>query len=208
MSISAWLQLVGWRDREVALLVAGPVGQVGAGVGTRVPDPFLGVDEVVAALRVLVEADAVEDVELRLGAPVADVGDAGLGQVGLGLLGDVAGVARVALAGDRIDDVADQVQSRHLQDRIDCRAVRVGDQEHVALVDGLEAPDARTVEAHAVGEHVFLEPAERHAEVLPGAGEVNEAQVHHLDASRPCLLQHLGGARLGGTSYVYSHHAS
>ena len=45
----------------------------------------------------VVEAHVVEDEELGLGAEVGGVGDAGRRQVLLGLLGDVAGVAAVAL---------------------------------------------------------------------------------------------------------------
>ena len=53
------LQPVDRRDREVALLVTRPVAQVRApAVPPRVPDPFFGVDVVVALVRVLIEAHA------------------------------------------------------------------------------------------------------------------------------------------------------
>ena len=55
---------------------------------------------------VLPEPGRVEDVELGLGTPVGGVGDAGRLQVGLGLLGDVARVAVVGLAGQRVVDKA------------------------------------------------------------------------------------------------------
>ena len=87
------LQLVGRRHWEVALFVPGPEGEIGLGVLARVPDALLGVDEVVAAVRVLVETERVEDVELSLGAPIAHVGDAGAAQVLLRLPGDEACVA-------------------------------------------------------------------------------------------------------------------
>ena len=46
---------------------------------------------------VLLVADLVEDEELRLGPDVADVGDAGLAQIRLGLARDMARVAREVL---------------------------------------------------------------------------------------------------------------
>ncbi len=70
------LELVCRRHREVALFVPRPEGEVGFGVLAGVPDALFGVDVVVAAVRVLVEPQRIEEVELRLRSPVADVGDA------------------------------------------------------------------------------------------------------------------------------------
>ena len=72
---------------EVPLLVPELVAEVRPLLAAGVPGPFRRVDVVVAALGVLVEADVVEDVELRLRPPVADVGDPGALQVGFRLLG-------------------------------------------------------------------------------------------------------------------------
>ena len=70
------LQRVGWRYREVAFLVARLVAQIGAFLAA-VPDAFFGFDEVVAGVLVGVEADAVEDEELRLGAEIGGIADSG-----------------------------------------------------------------------------------------------------------------------------------
>ncbi len=199
------LELVRRRDGEVALLEAGPVGEVGGAVGARVPDALFGIDEVVAAEGVLVEPDRVEDVELGLRAPVADVGDTGLLEVGLRLLGDVAGVAAVGLAGDRVVHVADQVHGRDAQDGVDRGRVGVREQEHVALVDGLEPADAGPVEPEAFGERRLLELADRHAEVLPGADQVDEPDVDDLHAGLTGLGQHLDGTGSGLFADFYGH---
>ena len=61
------------------------------------------------------EAGAVEHEELGLGPEVGGVADAALLQVELGALRDVARIADVGLARDRIDDVADQHERRVLR---------------------------------------------------------------------------------------------
>ena len=76
------------------------------------------------------------------------------GQVGLGLLGDVARVAGVGLAGERVVDEEVQRQRLLAAERVDERRRRVGQQQHVRLVDLLEAADRRAVERETVGEDV------------------------------------------------------
>ena len=175
------LQLVSGRDREVALLVPRTVREVGRSVRAGVPDAFFRVDVVVAEVLRLIEAQRVEDVELDLRTPERRVGDAGRWEELFGLLRDVAGVARVRLARDRIEDVADQVERLHLEDRVDERRGRVRDQEHVALVDVLEPSDRRAIEPDAVAEEPLGELLDGDRKVLPRAGHVDEAQVDDLD---------------------------
>ena len=169
------------RHREVAFLVARLVAEVRLLVLAAVPEPLDGVEVVVAVVVRLIEPHVVEDEELRLGAEVRRVGDAGRLQVALRLRRDVARVAAVGLAGDRVPDVADQHQRRHRGERIEERAVRIGEQEHVALLDRLEPADRRAVEADALLEDVGRELLGRHCEVLPHAGQIDESQIDRLD---------------------------
>src|SRR5258708_11697772 len=92
-------------DREVALLVARLVAQVGPLRGllavpvrlvgaARLPLALARLDLVVPVVRAGVVADAVEDEELGLGPEVRDVADAALLQILLGLLRDEARIAR------------------------------------------------------------------------------------------------------------------
>ena len=84
----------------------------------------------------------------------------------------------------RVVDVAGERERRHLQHRIHERASTTsGQQQHVALVDRLEAADGRAVEAQPLAEHVLVQRRRRDGEVLPGAGQVAELHVHDLDAS-------------------------
>ena len=98
------------RNREVAFLVARLVAEVRAFHAARVPAPLDRIDVVVAFVLVLVEADVVEDEELRLRPEVGGVGDAQALQVVLRLAGDVPRIPGVVLARDRVADVADQDQ--------------------------------------------------------------------------------------------------
>ena len=192
------LQPVGRRHREVALLVARPVAQVGRAVRAGVPDAFFRIDVVVAFVRVLVEPHGVEDVELRLGPVVRRGGDARLHQVLLRLLRHIARVPRIPLEGHRIYDVARQREGRHVQAGIHERRIGIRHQQHVALVDRLKAPDGRAVEAEAFGEQLLRQLLQRDREMLPGAGKVGEPDVHHLHT---CFLRapnRVGGRRSCG----------
>ncbi len=152
------LVVVGGRDREVALLVAGLVAEVATALlGARVPRALDRVDEVVGGELVLVEADRVEDVELALRTPVRALRDAAAPQVRLGLAGDVARVAGVGLAGHRVADKAVEDQRGVLRERVEDRGGGVGEQEHVRLLDLLEATDRGAVEPEPLLERVLVE---------------------------------------------------
>src|SRR5206468_10474092 len=136
--------------REVTLLVARLVTEVrllGRPRLTGVPETRLRVDEVVATVVGLVEADRVEEEELQLGTDVDGIGETRLLEVRLGLLGDVARVARVPLARDRVLHVSDEDERGHGGERIHGGGRRVGYQEDGRFVDRLESSDRGTVEA-------------------------------------------------------------
>ena len=84
---------VGRGYREVAFLVARFVAEVRAFVAPRVPHPFRGLDVVISLMGILVEANAIEDEELRFRPEVRDIANAGALQVIFSLGRDVAGVA-------------------------------------------------------------------------------------------------------------------
>ena len=183
---------------------------------------LLGVDLVERRVRLLVEGDVVEDVELRLGTEVRQVRDAGGAQVLLRLHRHVARVARVRLTGDRVEHRADERDRRRLVERIEDRGGRVRQQQHVGLVDLLEAADGRPVEADPVGERLLVQAPQRHPHVLPRPGQVGELEVHHGRAVQlgegehvarlrgPVTCQHAGAERRGvvAVQQVSKGHAS
>src|SRR6202007_2862146 len=109
-----------------AALVARLVAEVAARLVTAgVPGALDRVDEVEAGGRAGLAPRGVEDVELRLGAEVRGVADPAAAQVVLGLAGDVARVARVRLAGQRVVHEEREVQRLGGTGRGDERGCRV-----------------------------------------------------------------------------------
>ena len=100
---------------------------------------------------------------------------------------DVARVAVVALAVGR-DDVADHPARLAVGEDPERR--RIGDRDHVGLLDRVEAGDRRAVEAHAVVERAF-DLARRDREALQVPLEVREPEQHVLDPALLDLLQHV-----------------
>ncbi len=114
-------------------------------------------------------------------------------EVLLRLLGDVARVAAVGLAGDRVLHEAVDVHRRVLAERVHDRGRRVGHQDHVGFLDLLEPADRGSVEAEAVDERVRFSSCEGTREVLHEAWQVAEPQVDELDALVLDLLQDVFG---------------
>ena len=111
------LVMIRRRNREVAFLVTRTVAEVVL-LAPRIPASFFGVDEVIARVGVGVEADVVEDEELRFGAEIGRIGKAAVLEVELGLLGNPARIAIVVLPRNRIDDVGRHDQRRHFGERV------------------------------------------------------------------------------------------
>ena len=163
------LIVVGGRDGEIAFLVTRPVSQVVL-LAPGIPAAFFRIDEVVAVLLGLIEADIVKNEELRLGAEVGGVGNAGVSEVSFRLLGDVARVFQVVLFGDRVDDVADHDQRRNIGEGIQHIPARVRDQQHVAFVDRGPAADAGTVHSESVLEGALIHFVDGIGDVMPMPG--------------------------------------
>ena len=179
-------QRIGRRDGEVAFLVPQLVAEVRAHafaeiVSAAIPLAFFAIEEVVAGVGRLVEADVVEDEELGFRTDEAGVGDAGALQVVDRLAGDVARIARVVFAGDRILHVADHAERGDFGERVDERGVGLRQEQHVAFVDRLPAADARAVEAEAFFEDFLFELADGNREVLPKSGEIHKPQIDGLN---------------------------
>jgi len=167
---------------EIPLFVAGLVTQVRVLHSPAVPDSFGGIDEVIAELGGVVEADVVEDEKLRLGADKGRIPDARELQVGFGLLGDVAGISRVFFLGHGIHHVADHGEGGNRHEGVQGRRGRIGEDQHVTGMNGLPASNARPVEPVPVLEVRFAQLRDGIAEMLPCADKVHEFEIHHLGA--------------------------
>ena len=129
----------------------------------------------------LAEAYVVQDEELRLWPEVGGVADTSGLEVRLGLLRYVSGIAGIRFACHGILDVANKDQCRCRAERVDERGGGVRHQQHVTFLNFLEPADTRTVKPDALLEGVLGELLSRHREVLPQAGQVDEAQIDGLD---------------------------
>ncbi len=187
------VQRVVRRGREVALLLADRVPEPGL---AGVPVALGRVERVVGVIRAQVVRDLVQDEELALRPHVGGVGDARLGQIRLRAAGDDAWVARVALAGDRVGDLADQRERGRLGERVEDRARRVGHEQHVRLRDALPASDRGAVEPEALVEGRLVECPQRQRHVLPATEQVAELEVDELRLGLAGPLERL--ARGGG----------
>ena len=133
------------RYREVAFFVPGLIAKIGSFFPAGVPDAFNRIDVIIAFVRILVETDFVKDEEFRLRPEIRHFAEpAGL-DVGFGLLGDAARVARVRLSGDRIHDIAEQAERRPFVERVHNRCAGVGHDQHVRGVNRLPAANRRAV---------------------------------------------------------------
>src|SRR5262249_20447197 len=94
-----------------------------------------------------------------------------------GFLGDVAWVTGVVLTCDWVHDVTDHHQSGIFQKRINLRRVGIGDDEHIARIDGLPTTDTGAIKAMPIREQPLSEFPDRDAEMLPQTWKVHKPQV-------------------------------
>ena len=173
------LEMIDGRGGEVAFLEARAIAQVVL-VAAAVPASFVRIDVEEAVLRRGIEANAIEDEELRFGAEESLVGDASLFQVRLGADGDLPGIARVGLVRDGVADVADQHQRGRVAERIHEGGVGIGHQQHVRFVDRLPPADGTAVKAESILEGALFQFADGITHVLPQAGKIGESQIENF----------------------------
>ena len=178
---------IGRRHREVAFLVADLSAQVDA-VLPHVPHAFLGIDVVIAAMARLVVPRMIKNEEFGFGPPVRGVADLGALEIFLRLLRDVARIALIGLARDRIDHIADQAERRHERERVQAGRGRVRHHQHVAVIDRFPSADGRTVQPGTILEQVFRQFVGRNREMLPRPDQIDELQVHDLHPVLFCKL--------------------
>ena len=135
-------QMIVGRHWKVATLVTDLMAQVGTLILATIPFSFDAVQVEKSTLGRLVESHIVKNEKLCFGTEKRRVGDAGALQISNRFSCDVSRVATVILAGDRILDIADEIHRRQLREGILPSRLRLGHDQHVALVDAL--PTANT----------------------------------------------------------------
>ena len=110
------------------------------------------------------------------------------------LLRHKARIARVRLARHRIAHVTGETDGGYVGKRVkECR-FRIGNRQHVRLVDGLETTDARSVEADTVLKNLFAELVRRNREMLPQSGHIAELEIDDLDLVVLCEFHNIAGS--------------
>ena len=173
------VQRVNRRHGEVAALHARAVARIAFfELVVRGPGGLLGGNLAGGAAHIDLPLDVVEDEELGLGAKKGGVADTGGLEVGLGALGNRAGVAIVALHGHGLHHVAAQDDSGVVGKGVQHRGAVVGHQHHVGVVDAFPAGDGRAVEHLAAFKKLFFYFLGRDGDVLLLAAGIGEAQVN------------------------------
>ena len=149
--------------------------------GTRVPWGFVFIDYEKRAGHVIAPLHIVKNEELGLWSEISGVAHARGFEVGLGALGDGAGIAVVGFAVTGLEHIAGQHQGGLLEERVDEGRVGIRHQQHVGGFNALPTGDGGSVKGVAIGELVFVEGRQRHADVLLFATGIGETEVDELD---------------------------
>ncbi len=183
-------QRVGRRHREVTFLVANFVAQVRTLDAAPVPFPFNAIEVVVAFVRSVVEPHIVEDEKFGFRANEAGIRNAGALQIVHRFAGHVARIARVIFARDRVLNIAHHHQRRDGGKRIEECSLGLRHDEHVALVNGLPAADARAVKTEPVFEHFLVELVDGDGKMLPQPRKIHKPQIDRLNILFAAQCQH------------------
>jgi len=117
-----------------------------------IPGGLPGIDDVGGEVDVGSVGDRIEDVELKLRAPEALVGEVLLFQIAYGPGSNQTGVTVKDLLGVCLGDIADQAQSRRFPEGIEKNRGGIRDEHHVACLHGLKSRGAAAVERHPLRE--------------------------------------------------------
>ena len=137
---------------------------------------------VVAGVLVGVKPHIIEDEELRFCTEIGSVGNAGGFEIRLGLLGNIAWAPFVFLLGDRIEHVTDQTDGLLFNEPVNEGRPRIGDDQHIALIDRFPPADTGTVKPEAFFKRGFFQLSHRDGKVLPLSWKVHEFEIDHCHA--------------------------
>src|SRR5712691_1762047 len=185
-------------DREVALFYAHAVAQVGRAVTPAIPVSLVRIYLGILGVFTGFVAHVIEDEKFGFRAKVAGVSDSAGAQISLCLVCNIAWIAAIALLASsraRMGYVTDQAQRRDSSERVHHSGSGIGDNQHIAFVDGLEATYTGAVKGFPFDKGFFFEFAHRHTKMLPCARQIYKFEVHHFCAMLCGKLQ-----------YIFRHH--
>jgi hypothetical protein len=128
------LKRIDGGQRHIALFVPHAIAEVIL-AAAGVPYPLSRIEIIAGAVDLVVIADRIEYKKLRLRPEVAVIGDVCKSQIAFGARGGRARVEFVALFGHRVDGIGEKADRGLFEKGIDPEPVRVGDEQHIRLVD-------------------------------------------------------------------------
>src|SRR5690349_10696441 len=170
------LVMVCRRYRKIAFLIARAITEVLV-FAAGIPSALFGIDEIKAGMGILVEADIVKNEKFSLSAEICRIACTAVFEKQLGFFGDPTGIALVVLLRDGIPHVACHHKRRHFRERIHEGCIGIGNEKHIALVDGSPASDTRSIDTKAVLKRIDGQFTYRIRNVMLQAGYVAEAHI-------------------------------
>ena len=176
------LQRVHRRHGEIAALDTRTVADVAFLVGLAgIPVAFGGVDLVGRAAHADTPAHVVEDEKFRFRAEIGGITDAGGGEISLGAFGKRAGIALIALAGGRFDNIAAEDHGGLFEKRVHDRGRGIGHEDHVGFVDTFPARDRRPIKHLTDLKNLGVYRTDRVGDMLFLTARIGKPQVNELD---------------------------
>ena len=143
----------------------------------------------------LVETDIVKNEKFWLQAEPAFRGDSRGTHVSVCFSGNIARILGIVHACDGILNIAAQTQ-RLWKEGIDKGRFRLGNQQHIAFIDGLPAVHRRGIEPESFLKRFLSKDLQWYCEVLQGSRKVHEPQVDGSDFMFPAHGQKFTGSHV------------
>ena len=163
---------------EIAFLVADFVTEVRELFAPTVPDAFVGIEIVEAAVRRLTKPNIIENKEFRFRTEIRCVSQTGALEECFSFASDISWVATVRFVRDCVERIRDDAQRCRLRKWINNGGVGIQLQQHVAGFNGFPAADRGAVKPQAFGENFLGQFGNRDAEMLPRAQKIAKLDVH------------------------------
>ena len=155
--------------REITFFMSWFVTQVWVFIPAGVPFCFNRIDRIKRFIRVGIVLNIVKNEKFRFRSKVGSVSNSSRFKISFRFLSDIARIAAVFFPGDRVDDITNHANRCVFHKRVHDRGGRIGNDQHVAVIDSLPSPDAGAIEPQSFFKQMFFQLTHRHRKMLPGS---------------------------------------